>query len=279
MLKIAPPWTRQPQYAARLKRSHWLYDDLIFVHSGTHGYVYGEPVAPTLDAPRVPKSGIYGSHLNNSLCFSGDGTNYATYALPKNNALPLTLSGWAFGINANSTDNLVRITETGAVAGVELNRTTLELFEARARTSANSSNAASSTGTWVSGAWHHGVAVHVSSVSRIAYFDGGNSGSTTTGRDPGTALNTVEILRLGSPTISATALQGVQLPMVIGRALSAVEVAQLYEEQRQDPWALFERRRIWVPASTGATVPTLSASTYVTGSLTSTGWRPQITAS
>ena len=39
-----------------------------------------------------------------------------------------------------------------------------------------------------------------------------------------------------------------------------------------------QTQRIWVP-SAAAGVPTLSASTYVPGSLTATGWRPQITAS
>lgn len=44
------------------------------------------------------------------------------------------------------------------------------------------------------------------------------------------------------------------------------------------PRIIYPRRRsdIWVPPATG--LPTLSASTYVTGSLTSTGWRPRVTA-
>lgn len=43
---------------------------------------------------------------------------------------------------------------------------------------------------------------------------------------------------------------------------------------------LFNARRIHIPtAAAAAGVPTLSASTYVAGSLSSTGWRPQITAS
>lgn len=47
-----------------------------------------------------------------------------------------------------------------------------------------------------------------------------------------------------------------------------------------NPWQLFAPLRIPIPtAAAAATVPTLSASTYVPGSLTSTGWRPQITAS
>ena len=45
--------------------------------------------------------------------------------------------------------------------------------------------------------------------------------------------------------------------------------------------ALFAPRQIIIPtaAAAASSLPTLSASTYVPGSLTSTGWRPQITAS
>jgi hypothetical protein len=60
------------------------------------------------------------------------------------------------------------------------------------------------------------------------------------------------------------------------RTLSAQEMASV----SRNPWQLFQPRRVYIPTATaGATVPTLSASTYVTGSLTSTGWRPQVTAS
>jgi len=60
------------------------------------------------------------------------------------------------------------------------------------------------------------------------------------------------------------------------RLLSAAEHAAL----ALNPWQLFAPRRIYIPtAAAAAGVPTLSASTYVSGSLTSTGWRPQVTAS
>jgi hypothetical protein len=50
------------------------------------------------------------------------------------------------------------------------------------------------------------------------------------------------------------------------------------EEASLRPQMIFEAPKVWVPVSVGATLPTLSASTYVAGSLTSTGWRPQVTA-
>lgn len=44
-------------------------------------------------------------------------------------------------------------------------------------------------------------------------------------------------------------------------------------------WELFARKRIWSPGSSAPTLPTLSAATYMPGSLTSRGFRPRVTAS
>jgi hypothetical protein len=47
----------------------------------------------------------------------------------------------------------------------------------------------------------------------------------------------------------------------------------------RDPWQLFAPRRIFVPiTAAGSTLPTLSIPTYVPGSLTTTGFRPRVTA-
>lgn len=45
------------------------------------------------------------------------------------------------------------------------------------------------------------------------------------------------------------------------------------------PGGLWEDQRVLVQVPSTSTLPTLSASTYVPGSLSATGWRPQITAS
>lgn len=45
------------------------------------------------------------------------------------------------------------------------------------------------------------------------------------------------------------------------------------------PWNLFEPRRVLVPETVASSLPTLSASTYKPGTLTSSGWTPRITAS
>ena len=60
------------------------------------------------------------------------------------------------------------------------------------------------------------------------------------------------------------------------RVLTDAEHAALFV----NPWQLFAPQQIIIPTpAAAAVVPTLSASTYVPGSMTSTGWRPQITAS
>jgi hypothetical protein len=60
-----------------------------------------------------------------------------------------------------------------------------------------------------------------------------------------------------------------------GRWLSYAELDAL----AQNPWQLFAPRRIFIPyAAAAGGLPTLSAATYVPGSLTSTGFRPRVTA-
>lgn len=46
----------------------------------------------------------------------------------------------------------------------------------------------------------------------------------------------------------------------------------------RNPWQLFAPRRILVPTVAASTLPTLSAATFVPGSLTSSGFRPRVTA-
>jgi hypothetical protein len=49
-------------------------------------------------------------------------------------------------------------------------------------------------------------------------------------------------------------------------------------EAALDPWQLFAPRQIWIPATAAGTNPTLSLPTYVPGSLTSSAFRPRVTA-
>jgi hypothetical protein len=59
------------------------------------------------------------------------------------------------------------------------------------------------------------------------------------------------------------------------RRLSAQEAREL----SANPWQLFAPRQIWIPATAAASFnPTLSLPTYVPGSLTSSAFRPRVTA-
>lgn len=60
----------------------------------------------------------------------------------------------------------------------------------------------------------------------------------------------------------------------------ATDLSDLAMEFVYNPWQVFAPQRIFVPMASGApTLPTLSAATYVPGSLTSSGFRPRVTAS
>jgi hypothetical protein len=59
------------------------------------------------------------------------------------------------------------------------------------------------------------------------------------------------------------------------RALSDAEMSDISSK----PWQLFAPRQIWIPATAAASFnPTLSLPTYVPGSLTSSAFRPRVTA-
>jgi hypothetical protein len=62
---------------------------------------------------------------------------------------------------------------------------------------------------------------------------------------------------------------------ICSKDFSAQEIAQL----SANPWQLFAPRQIWIPATAAASFnPTLSLPTYVPGSLTSSAFRPRVTA-
>ena len=62
---------------------------------------------------------------------------------------------------------------------------------------------------------------------------------------------------------------------ICSKVFSAQEIARL----NSNPWQLFAPRQIWIPATAAASFnPTLSLPTYVPGSLTSSAFRPRVTA-
>ena len=74
---------------------------------------------------------------------------------------------------------------------------------------------------------------------------------------------------------AAYAATNVVLGVFWGRALTDAEIRQV----SADPWQLFAPRQIWIPTTAAASFnPTLSLPTYVPGSLTSSAFRPRVTA-
>ena len=83
----------------------------------------------------------------------------------------------------------------------------------------------------------------------------------------------------GSPRPGATGWDADIFETYLGatwnRALSHAELSALRPEQAAEQ--LFAPRTQYIPTASGVLVPTLSLSTFAPGSLTATGWRPQVT--
>lgn len=121
-------------------------------------------------------------------------------------------------------------------------------------------------------------------------YNGGSSASSVGLYVNGEPLATTAISdTLSSTTVSATALQlgrrsdntdllagSVQHVNIWNRALSASEMRDVY----RNAFAIYAPRRIYIPTAAAAGgLPTLSASTYKPGTLTSSGWTARVTAS
>lgn len=111
------------------------------------------------------------------------------------------------------------------------------------------------------------------------YIDGAESGySTNTSSGTVSNISSGNTVSLGARQWSGGpgyASMTVEYAEYWPRALAAAEARAIHVNR----WRLFHRR-IYIPTAAAASgVPTLSASTYVPGSLTSTGWQPRVTAS
>lgn len=239
----------------RINERHWLAQDLVFAHSGHCAFVYGEPVAPTAtDALNgAVTAGTGADALDGILGWVPDGSNRVIYDLPTALALPLTLSAWWHGTSSTTTDPILCVQRASGYGGVLLRRTSAEVVSAQTWDTAGGANAATASGGYVSGQWQHGVAVFVADNSRIAYADGGNSGTNTGTKVLPTDCTQVAIATDPRVTnYATTAIASIALPLVIARVLSADDVARLHDEQRANPWGLFAERRIWVPVPAAA---------------------------
>lgn len=97
--------------------------------------------------------------------------------------------------------------------------------------------------------------------------------STATASYPKNASTQPHIL--GSSAITRHLTTPMPYWYIFGRVLSDAELVAIVE----NPWQIFKRRRKVLYFNVSSGLPTLSASTYKPGTLTSTGWTPRITAS
>ena len=118
----------------------------------------------------------------------------------------------------------------------------------------------------------HMYAISHKSGSQVAYLNAEVMASASISETPACADASFAKGRAGG----AGATGYVYMVALWNRVLAQSELRDIYV----NPWRLYSGPKISFPISSVATsLPTLSASTYVAGSLTSTGWRPQITAS
>jgi hypothetical protein len=264
VLEFAPSAHRQPQHAVRVNQQHPLAKGLIFLFDGRARFVVGPSLGFT------PGAKTAGSVAGLSLQFGG--SDYAGDTLPAGLSLPLTLGAVAH-VNALGTpQTLISAGSTGVddnyfQFGVNTDGTI------RATSRSGSYVAASSVQAVVPGRRFVAAAVYSSTTSRSAFLDylWGSPNNSISSPTP-------NAFRLGVLARSALADYlngGIALAAAWNRALSQEELIAWADE----PWQLFEPRRIWVPVSAAAALPTLSLSTFKPGTLTSSGWTPRITAS
>ena len=117
--------------------------------------------------------------------------------------------------------------------------------------------------------------------SHVFWRNGVQYGSNTDPSTPGATagyLPSIGAQAGTGPNAGAGPLAATNGMLLVARTPLAIPDA-LAAALSANPWQLFAPQQIIIPTPAAAAVPTLSASTYVTGSMTSTGWRPQITAS
>lgn len=251
LVGLSRRWRRQPPEGyVRLRESHWLTRDLLFVDSGLTALYRGEPTTP-LQSTTLHKPGGRGDNapFRDSVNLEPDGSGIDLYAIDEVAPTGLTLSAWCTGPAGTTNDPLLGV--GSSVNGyVMLRRSSAEAMQAGSSTAGGSLASATASGGFVANEWSHGVAVFNSATSRAAFCNGGNKGTNGTNNAPGNLNRVVPFAAYRGGTASAicsATINRVALPMVIGRALSDAEVRALYEEQLAAPWDIFERRTLWFP--------------------------------
>lgn len=117
----------------------------------------------------------------------------------------------------------------------------------------------------------------VAGVAPLVYINGVKQAVTVASSGAGARIAGGTTVGIGCrPDVTTRQLNGrIYLAAMAGVACAESELFDL----STNPWRLFAPRtqRIWAPTAASG-LPTLSAATYVPGSLTATGFRPRVTA-
>jgi hypothetical protein len=277
MLILRRPWTEQPQDAVEVDWENPINPGLIFADlPASNGVINAvgnaRGVLSALDFSSVPTA--YGRSLDcaaTGLLQIDDGTN-PLYDLSGELTLmalitPDNASGGAAGQYVMGSGNSAASQGQGAIRIKDK----IGVYYGGAVIVEGATTLTSGT-TYLVGFSRSGA---TGTRTVTVYLNGQSDGSTTSATSPGAQ----QVLALGS----FGAAIGFGLPFdgrihaarVFKRALSGSEWQKCY----QNIWQIFAPRQIWIPATAAASFnPTLSLPTYVPGSLTSSAFRPRVTA-
>lgn len=281
MLILERPWTRQPQGAVGIAPAF----------AGSVGFLCNPGLSNTFDIATRKFSTATGTITNGptqrGMAGKASSTNN-TRLTWSTTPVATTAQGYAMLVVANpaAASTLRRAFILGDESASAYTQSALAFNSGKTSSSTSGvfacfeyssgfkTSADSSAGV-IDGGWHVFIANRTAANDMRLYVDGVDKTASSTSV-AGISLTAAVKLHGSAGSTDQGYAQDIALACVFTRSLSLGEIAML----GANPWQIFAPRRITIPtAAAAAGVPTLSASTYVTGSLTSTGWRPQVTAS
>jgi hypothetical protein len=203
---------------------------------------------------------IAGSEFGPVVNFDDGDSEYLHYSGVPVSAVPLTLAAWVNFDDLNTgTECIISIGDNDASDRFRL--IFAEFWNIGANTNGNT--AWTSVGPSIN-TWHNGVAVFSASDSRIAYLDGGNSGSESTDVSPTVDRTTIGAMYNDTQgdNISDELSGKIAEVRIYNRALSDAEVAALYDPKTR--WELYQiPKRVWyVAAAPAADAMPMAVSSY-----------------
>lgn len=273
--QIARPWTQQPQEAVGVDWTNPLTRGLRFAHNPAHAIEATRQMRPSVDAATLGIGPLGRSHTGSKrqwqtgpILPTNQSTVLAVLALPSLAAWTYaylfgTGEAWnqyaMFALYHNGA-NYFGGFASGGTGSLDL---PLGITLADLQTPRVLSIRTQGAGTGEVQAHFDGRLTMTATVGNV-------SAVTPVGSVSGVGY-------IAASDADAGSLYGdVYLVLVWDRALSDDELLSVH----RNPWQVISPRRIWLPASAaGGSLPTLSAATYMPGSLTSSGFRPRVTAS